>query len=127
MPDKQVYEYAVIRYLPRVEREEFVNVGVILFSKRHRFLEVRYHLNEARLRAFDPELDLDLLRDYLQNWEWISKGQQEGGQIATLDLPSRFRWLTAVRSTIIQSSRVHPGMTDSPEQVLERLFEQYVS
>ncbi|MEL6652966.1 MAG: DUF3037 domain-containing protein [Bacteroidota bacterium] len=127
MPDKQVYEYAVIRYLPRVEREEFVNVGVILFCKRHRYLEVRYHLNESRLLAFDPELDLELLRDYLQNWEWISKGQKEGGEIAKLDLPSRFRWLTAVRSTIIQSSQVHPGMTDAPERVLERLFEQYVS
>ncbi len=126
MPDKQVYEYAFIRFVPRVEREEFLNVGVILFCKRKKYLQVKYHIDPKRLCALGDEIDLDQLATYLQSWEWISQGNKEGGFIATLDLPSRFRWLTATRSTIIQSSKVHPGMTDDPQAVLDRLFEQYV-
>ncbi|MEM6343923.1 MAG: DUF3037 domain-containing protein [Bacteroidota bacterium] len=126
MPDKQVFEYAFIRFVPRVEREEFLNVGVILFCKRMKYLQVKYHVDSKRLCALGEDIDLDQLATYLQSWEWISQGNKEGGFIATLDLPSRFRWLTATRSTIIQSSKVHPGMTDDPQAVLERLFENYV-
>ncbi|MEL7530771.1 MAG: DUF3037 domain-containing protein [Bacteroidota bacterium] len=126
MPDKQVYEYALIRFVPRVEREEFLNVGVILFCKRKKYLQVKYHIDQKRLSALGEDIDLLQLETYLQSWDWISQGKKEGGLIACLDLPSRFRWLTATRSTIIQSSKVHPGMTDDPQAVLDRLFENYV-
>ncbi len=126
MPDKQVYEYAFIRLVPKVEREEFLNVGVILFGKRHKFLEVKYHLDEGRIRAFSPDLDLEEVARYLHTWELISQGRAEGGYIAQLDQAGRFRWLTATRSTIIQSSKVHPGLCSDPAAVLEDLFEKYV-
>lgn len=126
MPEKQVYEYALIRFVPKVEREEFLNVGVILFCKRKKFLQVKINVNQQRLLAFSEEVDVDELTDYLNTWEVIATGSKEGGPIALLEPASRFRWLTAMRSTIIQSSKVHPGRTEDPEAVLNRLFEQYV-
>lgn len=126
MQDKWVYEYASIRLVPKVEREEFLNVGVILFCKRKKFLEVRYELDEARLKGAFPDIDLETVKNYLKSWELICKGNKEGGEIATLDQAGRFRWLTAIRSTIIQSSKVHPGLCGQPEHVLEKLFQRYV-
>ena len=126
MQGKQVYEYALIRYVPRVERGECINVGVILFSKKKKYLGVRYHLDAKRIKGFYPAADLEELADYLQAWELICEGKPEGGRIAALDLAGRFRWLTAVRSTIIQSSNVHPGLCEYPERVLNKLFEEYV-
>jgi len=127
MPDRVTYEYAVIRVVPRVEREEFLNLGVILFSKRKRFLDMRYRLDEDRMRAAFPEdLDLPLLRQHLEAWEQVCAGRPRGGPIGALEQPERFRWLTATRSTIIQSSAVHPGLCEEPERVLEKLFEYYV-
>lgn len=126
MPDNATYEFAVIRVVPRVEREEFLNVGVILFCKRKKFLGIKYHLDARRIRAFAGEIDIDALRDYLEAWEQVSAGAPAGGPIGELDQASRFRWLTATRSTIIQSSRPHPGVCHNPEQVLEDLFRLYV-
>jgi len=126
MPEKQVYEYAFIRYVPRVEREEFLNVGVIVFCKGQRFLRMKYQLDTQRLRAFSPELDLAELEQYLQAWDTICQGQAQDQPIARLDPASRFRWLTATRSTIIQSSKVHPGLCTDPEAVLINLFDKYV-
>lgn len=126
MSEKQVYEYAFIRFVPRVEREEFINVGVILFSKRLSFLQVKYHIDENRILALDKEADLNLLKNHLKTWDLIARGEKEGGKIAMLDLPGRFRWLTASRSTIIQSSSVHPGLCDDPGKVLEDLHSKYV-
>ncbi len=126
MQDKQVYEYAFIRLVPRVEREEFLNVGVILFSKRKKYLEVKYHLDEARLMASFPDIDLEEVNNYLKAWELICEGSEAGGEIAKLDQAGRFRWLTATRSTIIQSSKVHPGLCAEPEKILEKLFQKYV-
>jgi hypothetical protein len=126
MPDKQVYEYAFIRYVPRVEREEFINVGVILYSLRHNFLQVRYHIDEDKIKAFYESADIEMLTTYLRTWDIIARGDAEGGKIATLDLSNRFRWLTASRSTIIQSSHVHPGLCTDPQKVMEDLFEKYV-
>lgn len=121
-----VYEYAVIRVIPRVERGEFINVGVILFCKRKRFIRMKYHLDERRLKALFPELDIEEVAEYLNAWDLISQGHKDGGPIAQLDVPDRFRWLTAVKSTILQSSRIHPGLCEAPEAVLDRLFEKYV-
>ena len=126
MQERQVYEYALIRFVPRVEREEFLNVGVIVFCKRKHFLAVKYHLDQQRLQAFTGEVDLEELTAYLDTWALISAGSPAGGRIAQLDAPSRFRWLTATRSTIIQSSRVHPGITADPAAELEDLFAKYV-
>lgn len=127
MQEKHIYEYACIRVVPQVVREEFLNVGVILYCKRKQFLRVKYHLDAGRLQAFSPQLNPDQVAQYLRAWDWICQGSPEGGAIARMDAPSRFRWLTAPRSTIIQCSKVHPGKGCDPETVLERLFDQYVN
>lgn len=126
MSNSEIYEYAIIRVLPKVEREEFVNVGVILFSKRKEFLDMKVHLDETRLLAFSKELDLDMLNGYLLAWEKVCKGGDGGGTIGQLEMHLRFRWLTANRSTIIQSSKVHPGRSNNPVQKLEDLFAKFV-
>lgn len=117
-----MYEYAVIRVVPRVEREEFINVGVILYCREKKFLKTLFTMNEARLLALCAELDLAEVNSYLQAFEQISLGNASCSPIAQLDPASRFRWLTATRSTIIQSSKVHPGLCDDPEAALHRLF-----
>ena len=126
MPEKYLYEYAVIRLLPRVEREEFVNVGVILFSKRANFIKAIYTIDEKKLSLFSSELDIDSIRLSLQAFDKICSGKNEGGLIATLDLPDRFRWLTATRSTSIQTSRPRTGFSSDMDKTLERLFEEFV-
>ncbi|MEM6379011.1 MAG: DUF3037 domain-containing protein [Bacteroidota bacterium] len=126
MPDRVTYEYAIIRLVPKVERQEFMNIGVILYSKKKRFLDLKYQIDEQRLKAFAPEIDLEFIRSYLKAWELICQGGKAGGPIGQLEIQVRFRWLTANRSTIIQSSAVHPGLCDQPELVLEQLFEEYV-
>lgn len=126
MQDKVIYEYAVIRLVPRVEREEFLNIGVILFSKRKKFLDMKYHVDKERLKVFAPELDIELINQYLAGWEAVCRGAPEGGSIGRQELPFRFRWLVAPRSTIIQSSATHPGRCTDPAQELEALFRRYV-
>lgn len=126
MPDRHVYEYSVIRLVPKVEREEFLNIGVIVFCKRKKYLAVKYHLDSDRLALFSDATDLEEIAAYLQTWDLIAKGQASGGSIAQLDQANRFRWLTNKRSTIIQPSPVHVGRCGKPEEVLERLFTKYV-
>ena len=126
MQDNHLFEYAVIRVVPRVEREEFLNVGVILYCSRQRFLKFLYSVNESRLSAFAPSLDIEELRAHLQAFDLIAQADPKGGPIANLDAASRFRWLTATRSTILQSSKVHPGLCEQPEKGLERLFRELV-
>jgi hypothetical protein len=126
MQEKQVYEYASIRVVPKVERGEFLNVGVILLCKRKQYLAMKYLLDPGRLSAFSAQLDLEQLDQYLNTWDLICKGGEAGGPIGQLTPAERFRWLVAPRSTIIQSSRIHPGMCADPEAVLEALFRQYV-
>ena len=126
MQGKHLYEYAVIRVVPRVEREEFINVGVILFSKRTGYLKARYHINEDKLKLFDSEIDIDTLYANLSVFDKICSGNREAGYIASLEVPERFRWLTAVRSTSIQTSRPHTGFSDDLDSTFERLFEELV-
>ncbi len=126
MQDKVTYEFAIIRVVPRVEREEFFNVGVILFSKRKKFLGVKYHIDKTKLEAFSNELEFDLIESYLKSWEDICEGAPKGGPIGEFELSDRFRWLAATRSTIIQSSKTHPGLCADPEKELEDIFEKYV-
>ena len=126
MQETHSFEYAVIRVVPRVEREEFLNVGVILYCRTHKFLQTRIHIDENKLLTLSNRIDLGELGNHLDAFEAISKGAALGGPIAKLDIASRFRWLTAVRSTIIQTSRVHPGICSDPAEKLDKLFEQYV-
>ncbi len=126
MDEKHLYEYAVIRVLPVVEREEFLNVGIILFSKRANFIRVYFALDEEKIRAFSDDLDLVQLKLNLESFEKIAAGLENCGPIAQLDMPSRFRWLTALRSSAIQTSRPHPGLCDDLERTARRLFEELV-
>lgn len=126
MQDKHLYEYAVIRIVPKVEREEFVNTGIIVFCKKEQFIKVLYKMDEAKLRLFSNELDFEQLEQNLRAFEKISKGEKDGGPIATFDVPSRFRWMTAVRSSVIQTSRPHPGMCTNLEEITYRLFSELV-
>jgi hypothetical protein len=126
MPEKHLFEYAVIRVMPRVEREEFLNVGVILYCPAQGFLQTVYELDAGRLRAFAGELDMDGLEERLQAFKRICAGAKEGGTIGQLPLSGRFRWLTATRSTIVQTSKVHPGLCEDAGQTLTRLHAQLV-
>lgn len=121
-----VFEYAIIRVVPKVEREEFVNVGVILYCGPLKFLKTKITINESRIQAFCKEIELTEVRGYIQSFERISAGGKGSGPIGELSMAERFRWLTATRSSIIQTSKVHPGITDNPQEVLERLFQQHV-
>lgn len=127
MPTLAAFEYAVIRVVPRVEREEFINVGVILYARTKRFLGVRLAINEARLRAFAPDMDYESVITHLHIMPKVAAGGKEGGPIGELTLPERFYWLVAPRSTVIQCSPVHSGLCSNPETALERLLAQMVS
>lgn len=126
MQEKHLFEYAVIRVMPRVEREEFLNVGVVLYCGRQKFLKVLFELNAPRLAALCPQLDIPEVAAYLQAFERICTGGKAGGPIGCLGVAERFRWLTATRSTIIQTSRVHPGFCTDPQTKLEMLYAQLV-
>lgn len=126
MQEKHLFEYAVIRVMPRVEREEFVNVGVIVFCNSHKFLEIKFELNEQRLLALHKKLDISEIQDCLHAINRICAGGKEGGAIGEFPIASRFRWLTATRSTIVQSSKVHPGFCADPHKTLQRLFRELV-
>jgi hypothetical protein len=126
MPEKHLFEYAVIRVVPCVEREEFLNVGVILYCAAQGFLQTHYTLNEERLRAFGCNLEVAELQARLRAFERICAGRTQGGPIGQLPVASRFRWLTSTRSTVVQTSAVHPGLCTDAPQTLARLFEKLV-
>jgi hypothetical protein len=127
MPDKDLFEYAVIRIVPRVEREEFVNAGVILYCAKQRFLQARIMLDRGRVSALCREADVELIANNLESLQHIAAGTKDSGPIAVMDMPSRFRWLTAIRSTVVQTSRPHPGLCADAGKKLEQLFEQLVA
>ncbi|MBO9593126.1 MAG: DUF3037 domain-containing protein [Niabella sp.] len=127
MQEWLVYEYAVIRVVPRVEREEFINVGVIVFCKKTRFLETLVVVNREKLHCLNPEIDMDSIEANLKAFREIAAGDKSSGSgIAQLDAPSRFRWLTATRSTMIQCSKVHPGRVPVMDGVAGRLLNKFV-
>jgi hypothetical protein len=126
MPERSSFDYAVIRVVPRVERGESINAGVILFCLGKDFLKAKIEVNEPRLRALWPEIDLDLVRQHLEAIPRICAGDPDAGPIARLSLRERFRWLVAPRSTMIQVSPVHAGLCDHPEQALDDLFQKAV-
>jgi Protein of unknown function (DUF3037) len=124
--DHSSYDYAVIRVVPRVEREEFVNVGVIVSCPKKEFLEARIEVDESRLKALDPTIDLDAIRAHLASIPVISAGGSQGGTIGMLSRRERFDWLVAPRSTIIQMSKVHTGRCTDPATLLEHLMNAMV-
>ncbi len=121
------YDFAAIRVVPRVDREEFVNAGVIVYCPELKFLRARVHVDEARLAALWPDLDLDLVRKHLEAIPKICAGARDAGPIASMSVAERFHWLVAPRSTIIQISPVHAGICASPELLTEELFGRLVS
>ena len=126
MQGKFLFEYAVIRVMPRVEREEFINVGIILFCAKQKFLKSVFAIDEKRVKAFSAEVDLEALKENLCAFERISTAAKGSGPIGQYDQASRFRWLTATRSTIVQCSKVHPGFCDDAEETLLRLHNELV-
>lgn len=126
MQEKHLYEYAVIRLVPKVEREEFFNVGVILFSKKANYIKSICRVDEKKLELYASEVDRQQVFSHLDVFDKISSGAPDGGPIARLEVAERFRWLTAVRSSCIQTSRPHAGFSDDLDGTLDRLFRELV-
>ena len=125
MPASYSFDYAVVRVAPRVDREEFVNAGVIVICAERRFLDARIHIDEARLLALWPSLDLALVRQHLEAIPRICAGDESSGAIARMTQKERFHWLTSPRSTIIQVSPVHTGLCEEgPGEAVEALAER---
>ncbi len=121
MQGMHLFEYAIIRVVPRPEREEFINVGVVLYCAAQKYLGVHVQFDQNRLLALYPDMDTELVRANLRAFDQICCGITKESPIAALDPASRFRWLTATRSTVIQTSKVHPGLSSDPSQTLLRL------
>jgi hypothetical protein len=121
-----LFEYAIIRFVPKVEREEFINVGVIIFCKDQNYLGIKYALPSERIKALAPQVDEAEIAKHLEAFAKIGAGQAEGGPIGELPTAERFRWLSATRSTMIQCSKVHPGLSIHPALTLEKLFAEMV-
>jgi hypothetical protein len=126
MQEKHVFEYAVIRIVPRVEREEFLNCGVILYCPAQGFLQTVYEIPEQRLQAFGGDIDRQELEERLLAFKKICAGRAQGGVIGQLPIAARFRWLTANRSTIVQTSPVHTGLCTNAQQMLNHLYVRLV-
>jgi hypothetical protein len=120
------YSYAVVRVVPRVERGEFLNVGVVLFSRELDFLGARFEVDQGRLRSLAPAVDIATVERHLRTFQAICDGAAQGGPIAALPKPERFHWLVAPRSTMIQTSPVHVGRSTEAEQALEDLLREFV-
>ena len=126
MQQKDLFEYAVVRVVPKVEREEFLNVGIIVFCAAQNFLQIKFTLNKDRLCSFCASTDPGMLKEYLDGFDQVCKGSTEAGEIGRLPIAERFRMLTATRSTVIQTSKVHPGFCDKATETLDRLFAELV-
>jgi hypothetical protein len=120
------FDYAIVRVVPRVERGEFINVGVILYCLTSRFLSAQVALDEKRLRALAPEVDVALVRDHLESIPRVCAGGRGSGPIGQLPQKERWHWLVAPRSTILQTSPVHSGLCEEPGRALEHLMERMV-
>lgn len=127
MPEQHLFEYAVIRVVPRVEREEFLNAGIVLYCRDRQFLRAKFTIDEPKIRSLCKKIEIEELKEHLDAIERICEGKPGSGPIGRLDMASRFRWLTAKRSTIVQTSQVHPGFCTDPAATLDHLFEQLVT
>jgi hypothetical protein len=125
-PADAPFQYALLRVVPRIERGESLNAGIVVFARTVKFLEARVHLDRERLRAIAPDADADAIERHLDARARIAAGDPDGGPIARLDQSARFNWLVAPSSTVIQPSPVHTGLCGDPAATLERLFERLV-
>jgi hypothetical protein len=123
---REVFEYALLRVVPRIERGEVMNAGVVVYCRARSLVVARTHLDEARLRALDPGADLEGVRAALHAAECVCHGGQTAGRAAAESPGSRFRWLVAPRSTVVQPGPVHTGLTCDPEAEAERLLDLLV-
>jgi hypothetical protein len=126
VPARCSFDYAIVRVVPSVEREEFINAGVVVFCPDRELLAARIELSEERLRALAPDVDLPLVRRHLEAIERICEGGPAAGPIGQLPLRERWHWLVAPRSTILQFSAPHTGLCEAPEEWLERLLDRVV-
>lgn len=126
MPARSAFQYTILRVVPRIERGECMNVGVVLFCRQRQFLGTRIELDEARLGAFAPDLDPADVRPHLEAIAAVLTGEPEGGALARMPASERFGWVAAQSSTVIQPSEVHTGLTADPEATLEHLFSSLV-
>lgn len=126
MQDQNLYEYAVLRYVPDVEREEFLNVGLAMMCKRRRWIKVRIHMPRERISVLSPQADQQAIERQLRSFADIADGCKSAGPIAQYPVEERFRWISAVKSCIIQTSRPHPGMTADLDAAFDRLFAELV-
>jgi Protein of unknown function (DUF3037) len=126
VPARSSFDYAIVRVVPRVEREEFVNAGVILFCLERDFLAARVELDRDRLRALSPLVDLQLVDEHLAALVRVAEGGEGSGPIGQLSLRERFHWLVAPRSTLIQVGPVHSGVCEDPQREVEKLLERVV-
>jgi hypothetical protein len=124
MPERVSFDYAVIRVVPHVEREEFINAGIILFCREKKFLDARFHLDAARVKALCPTCDVAVVQNQLESFSRLCAGETNAEEIKQMTQAERFRWLTSPRSTTIQISPAHSGLCDDPRQELERLFKE---
>jgi hypothetical protein len=126
VPARSTFDYAIVRVVPRVERGEFINAGVILYCLTARFLDAKVELDERRLLALLPEVDLEMVRSHLEAIPRICAGGKAAGPIGQLPQKERWHWLVAPRSTILQTSPVHSGLCEDPARALEHLMETLV-
>lgn len=127
MPGRDAFQYTIIRVVPRIDRGECMNVGVVLFCPQRRYIGARIELDDDRLRAFVPDLDPGSVRPHLDAIAAVVSGDPVGGSLSELSASERFGWVAAQSSTMIQPSEVHTGLTDDPEATLEHLFESLVT
>lgn len=126
MHEKHLYEYAVIRVIPRVEREEFINVGLLLFCKQKKYLRIAHQIPTEKIKLLCPDFDIEQLKMNLTSFTKISTGKADAGPIGTFETAERFRWLTAVRSSSIQTSRPHPGFSTNLDETFQKLYAELV-
>ena len=126
MHEQHLYDYAVIRVVPKVEREEFINIGLMLFSKRQKYLRMEYLIPVEKIHLFAPEFDIEQLEINLASFDKICSGKKDGGPIATFDIAERFRWLTAIKSSSIQTSRPHSGFSTDLDKTFDKLYAELV-
>lgn len=126
MHEKHLYEYAVIRVVPKVEREEFINVGLMLFCKRQKYLRIEFHIAPEKITSICSEFDISQLKENLESFVKIGKGLKDGGPIALFEVSERFRWLSAIKSSSIQTSRPHTGFSSDLDLTFEKLYAELV-
>lgn len=126
MKEINLYEYAVVRVVPRVEREEFINVGVLMYCRKQRYAALMFHLDKDRLKSLYKNIDISLIESHLISFQNICDGKKDAGKIAQLEQDERFRWLTANRSTIIQCSATHTGLSCDAQETHQELFNKLI-